>query len=189
MIRMAVEAELWTELLKEASYQDPLIREKAAAFVESGRTQEVSGKIDVPLLDSSGKPVQSSPDAGTQVPSMVVAEVGVSEKVESDEIPDEIYAELGAALAADWTAAIKAGQAKMFEFLMNDDEGLWAEVRQDIFEELKEKEQELLGADKAEISEALQDSARQALADAFDGLWEALAQDGGYEWLLTREEA
>ena len=75
----------------------------------------------------------------------------------------------------------------MIEFLMKDDGGLWAEVRRTIYGELKE--QNLLEADRGEVSAELQEPARQALSDAVEGLWEALNEAGGYEWLLTQEEA
>lgn len=113
----------------------------------------------------------------------------VAEKV-PDEIPEEIYDELGAALAEDLASVIKEANQLMFASLAKDEDGLWAGVRKMIIEELSE--QQLLGAGKAgqeAIAEALRDSAWQALMDAFDGLCAALDEAGGYQWLLTQEEA
>ena len=193
---------VWNLLLEEAAKRGVKKAGLEAATLGRAWEGEISSKISVSLPESvleddrhatgsqastaeksvsvgeviqpSAEPEQGSPEAETDVS-------------EEAEIPDEIYAELGAALAEDWTAAIEAGEPKMIEFLMKDDGGLWAEVRRTIYGELKE--QNLLEADRGEVSAELQEPARQALSDAVEGLWEALNEAGGYEWLLTQEEA
>jgi hypothetical protein len=155
------------------SLPESVLEDDRHATGSQASTAEKSASVGE-VIQPSAEPEQGSPEAETDVS-------------EEAEIPDEIYAELGAALAEDWTAAIEAGEPKMIEFLMKDDGGLWAEVRRTIYGELKE--QNLLEADRGEVSAELQEPARQALSDAVEGLWEALNEAGGYEWLLTQEEA
>jgi hypothetical protein len=106
------EAEFWAELLKEArnaSSQDPQISAKTAALVESGWMQELTGKIDVPLLDSSGKVTQVPSQASRAQPAVpagdgapkdlataldVLAEAGVPSLRDLVRDLDELFAEL-----------------------------------------------------------------------------------------------
>lgn len=136
--------------------------------------------------------LESEPEAVEKAASEVVEQaeqtVGSSEdKPESAEIPDEIYAELGAALAADLNEIIARGELEIMRFLADDDNGLCAGLSKQIVEELKG--QDLAGADKVTLKEALSESAPQAMAEAFDGLCDALKEDGGYLWFFTRKEA
>ncbi len=109
------------------------------------------------------------------------------EAEDSDEIPDGVYEELAAALAEDLTDALADAEQKLFKFLVDDDDGLCAGVRDQILNELRERE--LLGGDPSLIAGTMREPAWTAITEAFSGLYEALEADGGYKWLLTREEA
>jgi hypothetical protein len=105
----------------------------------------------------------------------------------ADEITDEIYAELGQALAEDLVAVINVAEPQVFEALLKDDEGLWAAVRASLLAELAE--QDVTDISQETIKEAMRAPAWQAITDAFTGMWEAMRDEGGYEWLLTRPES
>lgn len=169
---------------KEVISTDPEAHAAAKELVDS-----LGGS---PPTDNIQGWLESEPEAVEKVASEVVEQaeqtVETSEgKPESVEISDEIYAELGAALAADLNEIIARGEQEIMRFLADDDNGLCAGLSKQIVEELKQ--QDLVGADKVTLMEALSESAQQAMAEAFDGLCDALKEDGGYLWFFTREEA
>jgi hypothetical protein len=112
----------------------------------------------------------------------------VGEKVEPPaEISEEIYAELGEALAEDLTKGIALAEPQVFAALLKDDAGLWAEVRAALLAELDA--QDVTDITPETIAEAMRAPAWQAITDAFTGMWEAMRDAGGYEWLLTQSES
>jgi hypothetical protein len=83
MIRMA-EAEFWQELIAEVqnpAYQDPQLGAKAAALLDAGWMEELTGKIDIPLKPqqpSAEKPQLSIPeDEAFQIGVAALKEFGI----------------------------------------------------------------------------------------------------------------
>jgi len=180
-----------SELVEKSEKASLAAKDLARALGDQASEQDFEGwiKSAAPKVDEvAAEAVATAEVLADSGPEKVGAELGEesAKEAESDELPDEFYEELGKALADDWNQAVKDGNAAMFEFLATDPQGLWAGVRDQIVKEVGD--QQLLGADKAALSEALRDSAWEAMTQAFDGFCEALASAGGYEWLLTREE-
>ena len=78
------------------SLPESVLEDDRHATGSQASTAEKSASVGE-VIQPSAEPEQGSPEAETDVS-------------EEAEIPDEIYAELGAALAEDWTAAIEAGE-------------------------------------------------------------------------------
>ncbi len=115
-----------------------------------------------------------------------VEEPVLESEPEPVEISEEIYGELAQALAADLVKAVEDGEQQLIELLLNDEDGLWAQVRKEIIEELQT--QDLSELSPETISEALNAYAQDSLDSALEGLWEGIAEAGGYLWLLSPSE-
>lgn len=128
---------------------------------------------------SEQEPVELTKPAELEIPEPV-------EITEPIEITDEIYDELAEALATDLVKAVRDGEQQLIEFLLTDDDGLWAQVRKDIVEELQT--QDLTELSRDTLSEMLNTYAQEAMDAALEGLREGIAEAGGYLWLLTPSE-
>jgi hypothetical protein len=87
------EAEFWQQLIAEVqnpAYQDPQLGAKAAALLDAGWMEELTGKIDIPLRDASAKVASVKP----QQQSAEKPQLSISEE-EAFQIGVAVLKELG----------------------------------------------------------------------------------------------